>query len=177
MASLRKFNCYRNIIRAYTRKSKYRRKGYINSVPAHKIVKFDMGNVHGNYTHVLRLKSKQSMQIRHNAIESARLVANRKLVAQLGPKNFHFQINMYPHHILRENKMLSGAGADRLSSGMKQAFGKTMGTAAQIKRGKTLFTLYVPKHGVELGRAALRAMVPRLPCQATVEVEELPVVA
>ena len=173
MASLRKFNCYRNVVRAYTRKSKYRRKGFINSVPAHRIVKFDMGNVNGDYKYVVRMRSKETMQIRHNAIESARLVCNRKLVARFGPKAFHLQINMYPHHILRENKMLSGAGADRLSSGMKQAFGKTMGVAAQVKRGKVLFTLRVHENALATAREVFKQATARLPCKTMVEVEEI----
>jgi len=172
---LRKFRCYRNIVRAYTRKSRYRKKAYISSVPAHRVVKFDMGAMQGNYSYALYLKSKDSCQIRHNAIESARQVCNRHLTDKLGPQGYRFQINMYPHHLLRENKILSGAGADRLSSGMKNSFGKTIGSAAQIKRGKTLFTVFVTSSaGVAAAQKALSLAGPRLPCRVHIDMLQLP---
>lgn len=172
---LRKFRCYRNIVRAFTRKSRYRKKAYISSIPAHRIVKFDMGDVQGNYSYVLYMKSKDACQIRHNAIESARQVCNRHLTDKLGAQGYRFQINMYPHHLLRENKILSGAGADRLSSGMKNSFGKTIGSAAQIKRGKTLFTVFVSSSaGVAAAQEALSRAGPRLPCRVHIDLVKLP---
>ncbi len=50
---LRKFRCYRSIVRAFTRKSRYRKKAYISSIPAHRVVKFDMGAVQGDYSYAL----------------------------------------------------------------------------------------------------------------------------
>merc|ERR1711971_807826 len=44
---------------------------------------------------------------------------------------FHIRIHVHPYHVLRINKMLSCAGADRLQTGMRGAFGKPQGTVAR----------------------------------------------
>ena len=43
--------------------------------------------------------------------------------------------------MLRINKMLSCAGADRLQTGMRGAFGKAHGTAARVKIGQILVSV------------------------------------
>ncbi len=143
MATLRKGKCYREVKRAYTRKSKYKKKGFVKSTAAIKIVKYHMGDTSKEFKKTVKLVSKDKYQIRHNALESCRIVMNRQLIKKFGPKGYHMFINVFPHHILRENKMLTGAGADRMQSGMKHAFGKAMGSAAQVKKGTTLFTIMV----------------------------------
>ena len=162
MAILRKANCYRDIKRAYTRKSKFKKKGYVKAVPNSRVVKFQMGDSKKDFPKKVKLVSKTNFQIRHNSIESCRQIINRNLSTKLGPKGYFFQLNLFPHHILRENKMLSGAHADRLQTGMKHAFGKTVGTAAQIKRGKTVFTVHVEEKDVLIAKASLLKATPRL---------------
>merc|ERR1712071_437213 len=39
-----------------------------------------------------------------------------------------------------QNKMLSCAGADRLSSGMRHAFGKALGVCARVKIGQIIYS-------------------------------------
>ena len=166
---LRKGVCYRKVTRPYTRKSKYKKKAYIKVVPPHKIVKFDQGNLTKEFEREINLISKDFVQIRHNALESARMVVNRRLHKLLGDNAYHLKLRPYPHHILRENKILSGAGADRLSSGMQKAFGKPMGSAAQVKIGQSIFSVYVDKNNVETAKAALKLAFARLPCRCRIE--------
>lgn len=168
MAGLRAFSCYRKPKRAYTRKSKYKKKGYIKSVPNIKVVKFDLGDLKTDFPVQVDLLAKEHIQIRHNALESARQVVVRKL-GKLG-KPYHFKIRVYPHNVLRENKMLTGAGADRMQTGMQRAFGKATGSAAVLKIGQPIFSLYVDKGDVEPFKKALRAAAPKLPCKCTVNV-------
>ena len=172
MATLRKFKCYKRIKRAYTRKSKYKNKGFIKSIPPIKIVRWDMGNPSGKFTYRLDLISKLDTQVRCNAIESARLVANRRLENKLTRQFYHLKLRVYPHHILRENKMLTGAGADRMQTGMGKSFGKAMGSAAQVNRGQILFSAFVNKDGVETAKVALKLMPPKLAGKWRVEIGE-----
>ncbi|MDD5178104.1 MAG: 50S ribosomal protein L16 [Candidatus Nanoarchaeia archaeon] len=165
---LRKGKCYTRLTRAYTRKSKYKSKAFIKGFAPNKIVKYDLGNLKDEFNSEFSLASKQAIQIRHNALESARIVIVRRLNENIGPKNFHFKLRLYPHQVLREKKILAGAGADRLSSGMSQAFGKPMGTAAVVKKGQKVFTVYTDKKYEKAARDALRAAFPRLPCQAEI---------
>ncbi|HLC56612.1 MAG TPA: 50S ribosomal protein L16 [Candidatus Nanoarchaeia archaeon] len=171
MATLRKGKCYRFIERPYTRKSKFKKKGYIKSVPPLKVVSFGMGDPKKDYTNKVRLVSTLPHQIRHNAIESARQLVNRSLTEKIPSGAYNFIITMYPHHLLRENKMLGGAHADRLQSGMAHSFGKTVGSAAQVKVGKTVFMVKVNKENIDHARSSLKKATPRLPGTYTILIE------
>ncbi len=173
MATLRKGKCYRKVTNSYTRKSKVRSKAYIRAPPATKVVRYAMGELNKKFSHSIKLVSKQTLQIRHNALESARLVVNRSLYTDLGNKNYSFSLVKYPHHILRENKMLSGAHADRLQSGMSHAFGKTVGLAAQIKTGSAIFEAKVNKENIASAKVAMQKAISRLPGKIQITIEEL----
>lgn len=169
MASLRKGHCYSKVKRPYTRKSKFKKKGYIKTIPALKIVKFDLGNLRKDFEKRVNLISKNHIQIRQNALESARQLVNRRLHKFLGV-NYHLKINPYPHHILRENKMLTGAGADRMQTGMQQSFGKPIGSAAQVKIGQAIITVFVDERDVDIAKSALKLAIHRFPCKCSLEV-------
>lgn len=124
------------------------------------------------FEYQVKAKSKLNVQIRHNAIESARLVSNRILQRKLGVKGYSFSVDIYPHHILRENKILTGGHADRLQTGMAHSFGKPISVAAQVKKGKSLFTAYVNENDIEVAKEALKAAFPRLPTQCSIEISE-----
>lgn len=47
----------------------------------------------------------------------------------------------HPFHVIRQNKMLSCAGADRLSSGMRGSYGKPMEMAARIAIGQIIISV------------------------------------
>jgi len=172
MAKLRRAVAYRRIERPYTRKSKYREKTFIRAVPTNKVVRFDMGDPKKSYDYTLNLISKDAIQIRHNALESARMTSNRTLENELGKTGFYFKIKVYPHHVLRENPIAAGAGADRFSTGMQKAFGKPTGLAAQIKKGQTIFAISVNKGSVKLAKEALRKAKNKFPCGCAIEVNK-----
>ncbi|MEK6808784.1 MAG: 50S ribosomal protein L16, partial [Nanoarchaeota archaeon] len=113
MAKLRKFVAYRRIERPYTRVSKFREKSFIRTTPQIKVVMFDMGNPKKEFEYTLNLHSNALLQIRDNAIESARETANRLLEKTIGLNSYHLKVRIYPFHILRENPLATGAGADR----------------------------------------------------------------
>ena len=127
MARLRKFCAYRRLERPYTRVSKFREKSFIRANPNIAIVRFDMGDPTKKFQYQLDLISKDDLQIRHNALESARMTCNRLLENQVGKKSYYLKVRVYPFHILRENPLAAGAGADRMSTGMKHSFGKPIG--------------------------------------------------
>lgn len=170
MVGLRKGTCYTRLERPYTRKSKYKAKGYIKAIPNHKITRFEMGDKNKTYDFTVSLISRGTLQLRNNCIESARMVVNRVLQSALGT-NYFFRIAVYPHHALRENKMIGGAHADRLQSGMAHSFGKVVNTAAQVKKGKEVFVAHVYKKDVELAKTAMKTANPRMPGTYTIEVK------
>jgi len=172
MAKLRPAKCYRKKVRAYTRRSKYKKHAYIRSVPAMRVIKFDLGDLKKKFPKEVSIISKEPLQVRQNALESSRVVINRRLQKQLG-KNYHLKLRTYPHHVLRENKMLTGAGADRMSSGMQKSFGKSMGLASQVKKGQKIFSAFVDKKDADYARDVLKMALHRLPCKCHIEVEDV----
>ena len=173
MARLRKFVCYRGMERPYTRISKFKKKSYIRADPAKVIVRYDMGDDRKQYDFEISLVSKTDLQIRSNAIESARQTCNRHMEKVLGPMGYYFKVRVYPHHILRENKIAAGAGADRFSTGMSHSFGIPTGTAAQVSKGQVIASLRVEKAHLDLGLKSINRMRHKLPSNCALVVRDL----
>ena len=168
MAKLRKFSAYQRLERPYTRISKFTNENYVRGgYPSIKINKFEMGNPNGKYDTTLKLNVSRDMNIRHNALESVRMSANRVLEKALG-NNYHFKIKIFPHHVLRENPLAAGAGADRMSTGMKLAYGKTIGAAARVRNGQSIVEVRVSKANAKLGKEALQRAARKLPCSCKI---------
>ena len=172
MATLRKGHCSSPVKRAYTRKSKYRRKNYIRAVPTNKVIRYDMGEKTKQFPYKVELVVKEPIQIRHNALESCRQIINRNLIRHIG-QDYYFKLNVYPHQIIRENKMLTGAGADRMQTGMQRAFGSPTGVAARLKKRQTVFSVKVEKENVNHAKAALKKATPRMPGTFSINIVEL----
>jgi len=179
MASLRKAAAYsKRYARPYTRVSRKRTKNFIKSTPASKLVKFNMGNRHmyedGKFEIILRLISLEKVQIRDNALEAARQGITRHIDKQL-QNQFYFEICVHPHHILRENKMLTGAGADRMQTGMTKSFGKAVGRSAMVKAGETVFMIATSgEKNSKLIRSVMEKVKSKLPCRTKIYVEKMP---
>jgi large subunit ribosomal protein L10e len=168
MARLRKAVAYRKLERPYTRYSKYKKQRFVRARPVCRVVRFDMGNAKREFDTSLHLISKADLQIRDNAIESARQTSNRALEKVLGKIGYHLKVRLYPHHVLRENPLAAGAGADRMSTGMAHSFGKVIGIAARVKKGQTLFSLRINKKDLDLGRKALTKASRKMPCKCAI---------
>ncbi len=153
--------CYRRVKGpAYTRTKKY-----VRGAPDSRIRAYDSGNRKETFPVHLHLTADESCQIRHTALEAARMAVNRYLQKKVGIKNYHMTIRVKPHHILRENKMMAVAGADRIQDGMRLSFGKPTDRAARVKEGQELVTIRTYArfydHAVEaLKRANTRFPIP-----------------
>src|SRR3989338_243933 len=166
MSKLRKFSAYQRLERPYTRVSKFSNQNYVRGgYPNIKITKFDMGNPNGKFDALIKLNALRSMNIRHNALEAARMSSNRLLEKTIGLNSYHFKLKPFPHHVLRENPLAAGAGADRMSTGMKLAYGKTIGAAARVLNGQTIIELRIGKENIKLGKEALLRAAKKVPCQ------------
>jgi len=170
MARIRKFVCYRRLERPFTRKSKYSKKNFIKVVPASKIQRFEGGEAARKFRYKVFIKTKKDLQIRHNALEAARQTANKLLEKDIGKGGFFIKMRVYPHHILRENPLASGAGADRMSTGMAHSYGKNISSAAQLKMGQPIFEIDVEESGLQLAKKALQRMNHKFPCSCVIEI-------
>jgi large subunit ribosomal protein L10e len=144
-------------------KMPYTRKKYMGGIPGSKIVKFTMGNPSADFGLTLELVNLKDGQIRHNALESARIAANRVLEGTLGRENFFLKIVPYPHRVLREHKRINVAQADRFQEGMKRAYGKPVGVAAAVRRGAPILIAKVNEADVETAKMALKRASDKFP--------------
>ena len=139
----------------------YVRREFIAGSPQSKIAKFT-GGATGDYDFKLELISNGKVQVRHNALEAARLAAN-KVMSEIGETAFYSLLKVYPHVVLRENKMIATAGADRLQEGMRRAFGKAIGLAARVTPGQVILELHVKADALEKAKDAMRTAASKLP--------------
>lgn len=172
MAKLRKASAYRRIERPYTRKSKFRAKSFVRANPHNLIVKYEMGDTKKEFPYIVSLIAESPVQLRHNALESARKSANRLMETKAGKGAYRFRIKAFPHHILRENPLASGAGADRMSTGMKMSFGKSIGLAAQVSKGQTIIEIGVEKQHLDLAKLAAKRANSKFPIQTKIVVSQ-----
>ena len=164
-------------MRAHNYRSKrgmvYTRKEYIKGTPNPRIVKFTTGTQNDEYDAILELKTKERVMIRDIALEAMRVTLNRNLARLLGEKTYQFTIVTYPHHVLRENRMMTGAGADRLQEGMRRGFGKIMGRAADLKKDQPIIAVKTFKEKIDLARKALITTASKVPKGAYVAVVDM----
>ncbi len=150
----------------------FTRRKYMGGVPSSRITQFDMGTANGDFPIILSLKVKESKQIRHTALEAARIAANRVMSKQAGTANYHLKVRPYPHNVLRENKLATGAGADRVSSGMRHSFGKNVGTAARVKADQKIITVRTSKQFFDLAKEALWRASMKLPSPCYIDIDQ-----
>src|SRR2546425_851143 len=153
----------------------FTRMKYIHGSPAPKVSKFNMGDLSTHSPQKTPFVAKKHVKIRHNALESARVSANKILTDRWGETGYRLQLCVYPHIILRENKMIATAGADRLQEGMRRAFGKPTGRAARVHDGQSILIVYVPEDGVDTARKALDTASTKFPMRSRITIEEIPV--
>ena len=154
------------------KKRAYTRKEYIGGVPASRITQFDVGQPNDNYGVEVTLSAQEECLVRHNALESARVTANRYIQTHAGRDGYHLKVRTYPHHVLRHNKIAQGAGADRVSMGMRKSFGRTVGTAARVKPGQKLITLRTSDDFLLEAKEALRKSSHKLPTPCLIKVNQ-----
>ena len=173
MARLRKGVCYRSLERPYTRKSKFSALSFVKMIPHIRISRFELGNPAKSFSYRFLVRTKKSLQLRQNALESARISANKVLEKQLGKDGYFMKLRVYPHHVLRENPLATGAGADRMSTGMAHSFGKAIGLSARVAEGQPVVQIDVDKEGLVWAKQAAERIARKLPCACHIEVLDL----
>jgi len=131
--------CYR-----YVKGKPYIKSRYCRGVPDPKIRMFDLGNKNAGPEDMpvcVHMVSLERQNYSSEALEAARICANKYLTKYTGKDGFHMRVRVHPFNVLRINKMLSCAGADRLQTGMRGAFGKPTGMVARVDVGQIVFSV------------------------------------
>ncbi|KAG5380288.1 hypothetical protein IGI04_028130 [Brassica rapa subsp. trilocularis] len=148
--------CYRQI-----KGKPYPKSRYCRGVPDPKIRIYDVGMKKkgvDEFPFCVHLVSWEKENVSSEALEAARIACNKYMVKSAGKDAFHLRIRVHPFHVLRINKMLSCAGADRLQTGMRGAFGKALGTCARVAIGQVLLSVRCKdNHGAHAQEALRRA--------------------
>ena len=165
--ALRPAKCYRKLERPYTRKSRVKKKNYVKSTPPLKIHRFETGE-RKDYEKKLYLIAKRAVQIRHNALEAMRQAVIKHISKHT--KDFFLKVLVYPHHILRENPLATGAGADRFQTGMRLSFGNPIGVAVQVKQGQRIMEVNINNNNLEFAKRALKIASMKSPTPCRIEI-------
>ena len=161
-----------------TRKSKKQKFNYVKVVPPQKIVKFNMGNIHDfealKYEYKITMSTEEPIQIRDVALEASRQAIHKEMTEAL-QKGYFLRCNVYPHNILRNNRVFSGGSkGERIQTGMSKSFGSPEGRAAVLRKGKPVFTAYFSGElSIPQVRAVFKMASPKLPCKTRIVVEKI----
>ncbi len=137
------------------------RKNYIRALPHTSLLIFNMGVDNGTYDTTMTLNPQRDIQLRSNALEAARQVANKYLETTI-PQGYFFKVLVYPHNVIREHKMATGAGADRISQGMSLAFGRPISIAARIREDQPIFMIKTSARNRQVVNEAFRRAASKL---------------
>ncbi|XP_028669076.1 60S ribosomal protein L10 [Erpetoichthys calabaricus] len=146
--------CYR-----YCKNKPYPKSRFCRGVPDPKIRIFDLGRKKAKVDEFPlcgHMVSDEYEQLSSEALEAARICANKYMVKTCGKDGFHIRVRLHPFHVIRINKMLSCAGADRLQTGMRGAFGKPQGTVARVHIGQVIMSVRTKVQNKEHVIEALR---------------------
>ena len=148
----------------------YSRKEYIPGAPSPKITRFTLGKVSAHYRGVYRLVAAEAGLLSHGALEAARVSANKAFEVRFGEGNYFLRVIPYPHIVVRERKVLTMAGADRLSQGMQKAFGRPTALAAKVSPGLPIIEVSIPEPDLALAKKAFETASSKLPLKCVVKV-------
>ena len=146
--------CYR-----YCKNKPFPKSRFCRGVPDAKIRIYEVGKKKipcDEFSAAVHMVSDEYQQISSEALEAARIACNKYMVTNAGKDFFHIRMRPHPFHVLRINKMLSCAGADRLQTGMRGAFGKSYGTAARVDIGQVLMSVRTKEEKATIAVEALR---------------------
>jgi len=146
--------CYR-----YCKNKPYPKSRFCRGVPDPKIRIYEVGKKRipcDEFPAAVHMVSDEWQQISSEALEAGRIACNKYMVTNAGKDFFHIRIRPHPFHVLRINKMLSCAGADRLQTGMRGAFGKSYGTAARVNIGQVLMSVRTKDDKTTIAVEAMR---------------------
>lgn len=162
--------CYR-----YLSKKAYIKSRFCRACPESKIAIHDLGNKKAPaelFPLRVNLISDEREHLSSEALEAARIACNKYMIRMVGKDNFHMRICPQPVHILRINKMLSCAGADRLQTGMRNSYGKPYGRAARVFVGQHIINIRTKEANVEHAKEALRRAKNKLPGNQKIQVSQ-----
>ena len=148
------------------------RKEYMGGIPNSRITQFVLGNKKSDFPITVSLITNEECQVRHNALEAARITSNRTMDKKVGSSNYRLTVRSYPHVVLRENKQATGAGADRVSQGMRAAFGKIVSIAAKLNRNQIIMTIETNEQNINFAKDALRKAGMKIPSPCKIQISE-----
>lgn len=154
-------HCYR-----FCKNKPYPKSRFCRGVPDPKIRTYDLGSRRSDvdaFPACVHIISGELEQLTCEALEAARIQANKFMTKNTAKEAFHMRIRAHPFHVLRINKMLSCAGADRLQTGMRQSYGKPYGTAARVRIGQILMSIRTKPQFVPVACESLRRAKMKFP--------------
>ncbi|ORY77392.1 ribosomal protein L10e/L16 [Protomyces lactucae-debilis] len=162
--------CYR-----YCKNKPYPKSRFNRSVPDPKIRIYDLGRKKAGvdeFPLCIHLVSNEKEQLSSEALEAGRITCNKYISKTTGKDSFHMRVRAHPFHCVRINKMLSCAGADRLQTGMRGAWGKPAGLVARVNIGQVIFSVRSRDNNKAVVIEALRRSSYKFPGQQKIVISK-----
>lgn len=128
----------------YQKNKPYPKSRFCRAVPEPKIKIYDLGRKKAHvddFPLCIHMVSLEKEQISSESLEAARISCNKYISKISGKDSFHFRVRVHPYHVVRMNKMLTCAGADRLQTGMRNAYGKPTYMVARVDISQPLISV------------------------------------
>ena len=158
----------------YCKNQPYPKSRFCQGVPDAKIRIFDLGQKAAKVDefplcgHVV---SDEYEQLSSEALEAARICANKYMVKSCDKDGFRIRVRLHTFHVIRINKM-SCAGADRLQTGLPDAFGKPQGTVARVHIGQVITSICTKLQNKENVIEALRRTKLKFPGRQKIHISK-----
>nr|MDO8111144.1 50S ribosomal protein L16 [Candidatus Sigynarchaeota archaeon] len=163
----RPWRCYAQKFhnKPYIKKRAARGKELIHGGADPKIRIFEMGDLKGeiDWDVTIGVQILHSTMASDGTLEATRTSVNRALRDDVGKVGFLFKVRPHPYRVYRENKLMGFAGADRISCGMRQSFGKPIGRCASLKAGQVVLECSTFMKHEPAVRAALKVASYKFP--------------
>ncbi len=163
--------------KAWARFSKKKpRRSYVKAMPHLNLNVYSMGDQKKWFDTEYSLIANGDIQLRDQSLEASRQAAN-KYLEKIIPNQYHFRVLVFPHNVIRENKMIAGAGADRLQKGMRQSFGRATSRGARVTAGQAVFRIRINKANLSHLNEAMRRARSKLSGAYTLAAKQLAIAA
>ncbi len=157
---------------AWARISKRKpRKSFVKGAPHPKVRQYNMGT-DKRFDLEVDLIPDKDIHFRDNSLEAARQSANKYMEKTL-IDNYFFTVMTFPHLVVREHSALGVAGADRISKGMKRAFGKPKGRMARVRAGNPVFRARIFAKDLPVLKEAIKRAMIKLSGTFTVSIRDI----
>jgi large subunit ribosomal protein L10e len=114
-------------------------------LPNKRLINYEQGNTSVDkfaFKECFKVTVNETVLLTEMCLESFRVTLTRLLLKTYTKASWYYVLCKHTHIILRKHKLPTGGHVDRVSMGMRLAYGSPFARAAKINAGDTLLNIY-----------------------------------